>query len=236
MLLAVHLGWERVYQLFALVSLSYPVVLWHLLKRAAPSEATTQENTRSALDASRITLGLLAFLVLYRLSDNLIGAMINPFLIQAGYALETIALYGKLCVTIGTMVGSVLGGYLMRYYGVDKMLIVFGFAHAPVHLMYILLHGADTPLLIATSVLESITSGMTMSAYIALMTQHSLGKYSTTKYSLLGSTMGFSRSTLPSISGFLVNYLGWDWFFVINSLLIFPAVLLFKLHIKGNQR
>jgi PAT family beta-lactamase induction signal transducer AmpG len=171
---------------------------------------------------------ILIFLVLYRLPDNLINVMINPFLLHLGYDAFEIASVGKFWGVVGAIIGGLVGGVIMKHKNILNSIFLFGIIHALGHILFIFLeiNGKNSLLLFITIGIESITGGMTMTAYIALISSLCQGKFRATQYSFLSSMMGISRSIFPIISGYMVVNFGWQNFFLFTTIITIPSLLI----------
>ncbi|ABV73421.1 ampG protein [Rickettsia canadensis str. McKiel] len=178
---------------------------------------------------------ILIFLVLYRLPDNLINVMINPFLLHLGYDAFEIASVGKFWGVVGAIIGGLVGGVIMKHKNILNSILLFGIIHALGHIVFIFLeiNGKSSLLLFITIGIESITGGMTMTTYIAFISSLCQGKFRATQYSFLSSMMGISRSIFPIISGYIVVNFGWQNFFLFTTIITIPSLLiLLKLKTK----
>ncbi len=171
---------------------------------------------------------ILIFLVLYRLPDNLINVMINTFLLHLEYDAFEIASVGKFWGVVGAIIGGLLGGFIMKHTNILNSIFLFGIIHALGHILFIFLeiNGKNSLLLFITIGIESITGGMTMTAYIAFISSLCQGKFRATQYSFLSSMMGISRSIFPIISGYMVVNFGWQNFFLFTTIITIPALLI----------
>ncbi|MCC8462843.1 MAG: AmpG family muropeptide MFS transporter [Rickettsia endosymbiont of Ecitomorpha arachnoides] len=178
---------------------------------------------------------ILIFLVLYRLPDNLINVMINPFLLHLEYDAFEIASVGKFWGVVGAIIGGLLGGFIMKHKNILNNIFLFGIIHALGHILFIFLeiNGKNSLLLFITIGIESITGGMTMSAYIAFISSLCQGKFRATQYSFLSSMMGISRSIFPIISGYMVVNFSWQNFFLFTTIItILSLLILLKIKTK----
>lgn len=164
---------------------------------------------------------ILIFLILYRIADNFIVMMINPFMLKIGYTTLEIANAGKLFGIISAIIGGLVASYIMKKIKIIDCLMIFGAIHAFSHLSFLLqeIYGKNIYLLFFVIGFEGVTSGMTMAAYIAFIASLCHGKFRATQYSFFSSMMGLSRSILPSISGYLVTNVGWNIFFILMFIL-----------------
>ena len=67
---------------------------------------------------------LLAMISLYRISDIVMGVMSNPFYIDMGFSKQEIATVSKIFGVIMTILGALVGGSLIKYFGVFKILFI----------------------------------------------------------------------------------------------------------------
>jgi PAT family beta-lactamase induction signal transducer AmpG len=171
---------------------------------------------------------VIIFLILYRLPDNFIYVMINPFFIHLGYNAFEIASFGKFLGMILSIIGGLVASFIMKKQRITDSLLIFGLLHAVAHIMFVVqeLYGNALWLLCLSNVLESVTGGMAMAAYIAFIASLCSGKYRATQYSFFASMMGLSRSIFPALSGYIVVQLGWINFFTFAIILSIPSLIL----------
>ncbi len=184
-------------------------------------------------------LTLMSFLILYRIGDNYLNAMIHKFLLEYDFTPREIAYIGKFFGVFAALLGGLIGGSIMQHMSVKQSLAIFGFLHSLSHMLFLLLiydSSSSNILLALVITAESVTSGMAMTAFIALITSFSEGRFSGTKYSLLSATMGLSRAIFPAFSGWVVSSLGWASFFIfitLISLVSLPIIAFLNLKSKN---
>lgn len=239
-LASAYMDWHSIYKIFATVVLCFPVIL-HICffgirsrgdSRVLSDVEKTPESLWSRLRLIAITpsykslLLILIFLVLYRLPDNFINAMVNPFLLHLGFDAIEIATVGKFFGVIAAILGGLIASRIMNKISVTDSLLYFGLIHAIAHSLFIvqIMVGYNLPVLFIVMGFESITSGMAMAAYVAFITSLCKGKYRATQYAFLSSMMGLSRAILPSISGIIVSEYGWQAFYFFTSLATIPSL------------
>jgi MFS transporter, PAT family, beta-lactamase induction signal transducer AmpG len=242
-----YMSWNLVYELFSLVVLMFPIFLILLSKDIKPS-ALKLDNSLDFIShknkfknllllISRITkpvgspqyiIFILVFLVLYRLPDNFISIMINPFLLHIGYPAVTIATAGKLFGTIFALIGGLLGSYVMQKRNIFDSLLLFGSIHAISHILFVIqdTYGQNIYLLFIVTGFESISGGITMTAYIAFIATLCDGKFRATQHAFFSSMMGLSRSIFPALSGYMVAQFGWTVFFLFTTIATVPSLLM----------
>lgn len=235
------LPWKEIYQIFATVILFFPfVVHFVVFDKQIKSEIVIAKNEAihnillaGSLrfirgDGGKALFTLLMFLILYRLPDNFINVMINPFLLSKGFKATEIASVGKFLGIIAAIIGGFIASNVMGRRNIYSSLIIFGIIHAIAHSMFIAqdLAGHNIALLFIVMGFESITGGMTMAAYMAFIGSLCHGTYRATQYAFLTSMMGLSRSILPGLSGFIVQEYGWSLFYLFTSLAAIPSIVI----------
>lgn len=245
-LASAYIDWHSIYKIFAMIVLCFPVILQlcvnsRLLDNSSSSDFDfyRPQEVYKESSISFKTLGaqlhfvkdkgfllILVFLVLYRLPDNFISAMINPFLLHLSFDAIEIATVGKFLGVMAAILGGLIASHIMRRLNVIDSLLYFGIIHAIAHSFFIIqnMMGYNLPLLFIVMGFESITSGMTMAAYIAFITSLCKGEYRATQYAFLSSMMGLSRAILPGISGIIVSKYGWQAFYFFVSLATIPSL------------
>ncbi|MGC4061238.1 MAG: MFS transporter [Aquabacterium sp.] len=184
-------------------------------------------------------LGVLLFILLYKLGDTAIGFMIKPFWVDAGF---TPAQIGMVSVNVGlglSILGGLAGGWYVDRAGIFKGLWVFGLAQAGSNLAYAIAawyvpQGAGaSPVALpyqltvyTASGLESFTQGLGTGAFMAFLMSITHKERATTEYAILSSIFAFSRSVAGWAGGLGVEHLGYQAFFFMTVLLCFPAYLL----------
>jgi MFS transporter, PAT family, beta-lactamase induction signal transducer AmpG len=234
-----YISMNNVYEIFAYIYLVFPAIIILLFKFGnikTNSESENSEISKAKLSEifkyfsgiNNLVLFLL-FLALYRIADNFISVMLNPFLLSSGYTASQIAISGKFCGILGSAMGGILASYYMPKIGLIKSLMSFAIIHAASHMSYIIINfNNSSSTLLAATIFESITGGMTMAAYIALISSMCHGKFRATQYAIFSAMMGVSRSILPSFAGFVVINSNWIFFFIFSVMLVIPSLFILK--------
>tara|TARA_B110000503_G_C7166405_1_gene422060 strand:+ start:1736 stop:2986 length:1251 start_codon:yes stop_codon:yes gene_type:complete len=249
-----YMQWNFVYELFSIVIIIFPVLLVIFSNSLAPLEESSSivdKNSTSEnlflkiikpIGSSKYIVLILIFLILYRLPDNFITMMINPFLLHIGYDEFEISSAGKLFGITSAMIGGLIAGYVMKTKNIFDSLLLFGSIHAAAHILFVFqeIYGKDIYLLFIVTGFESVSGGMTMAAYIAFIASLCQGKFRATQYSFLSSMMGLSRSIFPAISGYIVASFGWTIFYIFTTLATVPSLILIlyleKIHKQKSKR
>ena len=237
---SVYMSWSEIYKIFANIILYFPMVLFitagRYLNVSDDIEKTQEISRYLSLDFWRnalmnvgsagFVITILIYLILYRLPDNFISIMINPFLVETGFDALQISTVGKFLGITTAIIGGIIASFVMHRIKIIDALLYFGIIHALSHLLFIFQNhmGDNIYTLFLVIGAESITGGMVMAAYIAFITSLCTGKYSATQYAFFSSMMGISRSIFPSLSGLIVMHAGWNNFFFFVTLLTIPPL------------
>ena len=171
---------------------------------------------------------IIAIVVLYRLADNFLAILVNPFQLSLGFTAAEIATASKFFGTAMALIGGLIGGKILQHKPVTWGLLVFGLIHVVTHGLYILqTHvGYNLALLYVVNGAESLTGSMAMVSYIAFITSLCNKRFGTVQYALLSSVMGFSRTLIPASVGIIAQHTTWTVTFVIITLTGIPGLIL----------
>lgn len=153
------------------------------------------------------TAGLiLAMICFYRLSDFVLNIM-NPFYIDLGFSLDTIAEIRKVFGVIMMMIGVGLAGWAIARFGLISSLVVGAFAGPLSNLVYIWLatQGASTQAFAISIAIENITAGFSGTVLIAYMSSLTSAGFTATQYALFSSLYALPGKLLAAQSGAIVE-------------------------------
>lgn len=173
-------------------------------------------------------LGILAFVLLYKIGDTMASAMTMPFYLDIGFTKTQIGAVVKLFGFWATIAGSLAGGLIMLRLGINRSLWGFGILQALSTAGFALLAkiGPSVALLSGVIAFENLSSGMGTAAYAAFMASITNKKFTATQYALLTSLMGVPRVVASAPTGFLAKALGWEGFFMFCCLAAIPGMAL----------
>jgi len=169
-----------------------------------------------------------AFIVLYKIGDNMAGNMTVPYLLELGFTRTHIGLAAKLVGFWATLMGTFLGGLMLLKWSYKFTLLVCGILQAVSTFFFVILIplGPNTFWLSSVIGFENITSGMGTAALAAFMAKVTNKAFTGTQYALFSSLMGVPRVVTPSVSGYLAGFMGWWNFFVFCTILAIPGLIL----------
>ena len=173
---------------------------------------------------------ILAFIFIYKIGDMLAFFMSVPYYLDLEYTKSQIG-YMKFIGTWMTLLGSFIGGILLvKYNNIMKGLFYFGILQMVSTFGYVILSWVEPNLILLCSVgsFESFCSGLGTAvfiSYIALLTNI---KFTGTQYALLSSFVAIPRTIFTSQTGFLVESIGWEYFFIFCTLIAIPGLILLR--------
>jgi PAT family beta-lactamase induction signal transducer AmpG len=199
--------------------------------------AAVWEPFVSFLSQSR-ALEILAFVVLYKLSDQLAQALISPFLTQLGFGPADVGLTRTVVGSIAIVGGTFVGGLASDWMGLGRALWVFGIVQTTAHLGYAVLAsaGPNRPLMILAQALEMGTSGLANGAFAVFLLRLTEKRFSATQYALLSSLFAIPRVLAGPAAGLMADALGWRDFFVVTVFTGIPGLLLLQRFVPWGQR
>ena len=185
-----------------------------------------------------LAVAALLFVILFKFTDALAGAMTAAFVIDIGFTRVEYATIIKGVGFVATLLGGFAGGFVARAYplvtslwigGILQALANFGFSwQATV--------GHDAWWLAFAIALENFTSAIGTVIYVAYLSALCRNPLHTaTQYALLSALSAFGRTYLSAMAGYVAEATGWVWFFAICAASALPGLaLLAYLQSRGH--
>ena len=172
---------------------------------------------------------VLAFVVLFKFTDALSGALTAPFVIDLGFSRNEYAAIIKGVGLAATLIGGFAGGFVARAFSLPASLWLGGVLQGVSNLAFSwqAVVGLNAGWLTFAIVAENFTSAIgtvIFVAYLSALCRNPL--HTATQYALLTALAAFGRTYLSSGAGFIAAATGWAWFFVICAVSGVPALLL----------
>ena len=177
----------------------------------------------------RLAVLMLAFIASYRLTDFTMGVMANPFYLDVGYTLKQIAAVAKGYGVVMSILGTILGGVAVARLGTVRSLVVGSLLVIGSNLLFMTLAFQDDPSLVGLAVVisaDNLAMGVAGTALIAYLSSLTSASYTATQYALFSSMYALPGKLLMGTSGFVVDAIGYPWFFVYTSSLGIPALVM----------
>jgi PAT family beta-lactamase induction signal transducer AmpG len=173
-------------------------------------------------------LWILAFILFYKLGDQMASALTTPFVLALGFTKTELAALAKVFGMGAMIAGGIVGGVLMLRLGIKRSLWLFGFAQVAGILTFAGLASAGKVywLLATTIVAENFAFGMGGAAYAAYMASATNKRFTATQYALFSSVVGVVRVFTAAPSGYIATMLGWTGYFVFCAVAAIPGLVL----------
>lgn len=236
-----NVGWGNIH-----ILLAFMMIIGILTTILVPEPVVNAPPPASIKDAviepfvdflkRRGILFILAFILLYKLGDNMAGAMNIPFILKQGFTKTEYFVIVKGVGMAGLFGGVLVGGALMVRLGIARSLWIFGVLQAISTACFALLVKFDhtgilwekySNLLLTGIVgFEFFATGMGQAAYATYMAIQTNKKFTATQYSILTSLMAIPGTVAAAATGFMAQALGWTWFYYTCALMAIPGMLL----------
>jgi PAT family beta-lactamase induction signal transducer AmpG len=222
----------------ALLGLCYAPML--LVSAKAPEPETPTQPPKTLREAVWLpfveamarhrAFEILAFVVFYKLADNLSQSLLRPFLIDMGYDAVDRGLVLGTGGIVMTIAGTFLGGLACTWIGVGHSLWLFGALQIFSNVGYVAIthFPGNRPLYYGALSFEMITTGLGMGAFGVLLLRMTRRRFSATQYALFSSLFGLPRILAGPVTGFVVHAAGWRFFFYLTMVAGIPGLLLLQ--------
>jgi PAT family beta-lactamase induction signal transducer AmpG len=242
--LAAQIGWPAVNGLLALT-----FVLLVGLTGKTPEPDVQPVPPASLRDAVWLPLAgllrrpraleILAFVMLYKLGDQLTQSLTRPFLIDMGYDAVHRGIALASLSTVATIVGTFAGGFVTTMAGLGHALWIFGVVQILSNAGYLVLSLLDEPnlpIMYGATSFELFSSGLGMGAFGVLLFRLTEKRFSATQYALFSSLFALPRVVAGPITGYVVAALGWPGFFVITMAVGIPGLVMLARFVPPGVR
>ena len=236
LVLADFFAWNFVFIVTALFML--PGIIMTLLvsepklKIASPKtlkeaviEPLKEFKNRKGLNSA---LMILLFIFLYKIGDSMATALATPFYLDLGFSMTEIGLIAKNAGLWPGIIGGLLGGIWMIKLGINKALWVFGFMQmfATLSFAWLASVGDNNIVLAITVGLEFFAAGLVTTAFVAYIAKTTNPSYTATQFALFTSLASVPRTLTNASTGYLVEFFGWQTFFIFCFIIAIPGMLL----------
>lgn len=178
----------------------------------------------------RLALGIIAFVVLFKIGEAFLGRMSIVFYKEVGFSNAEIGMYSKVVNWWVTVFFAVAGSLINARFGILRGLVIGGIAMAATNLMFswLAIVGPEPVLFVATVIVDGFTAALGTVAFMSFITFLTSHSFTATQYALLASMGNLGRTTLSSSSGFVVDFLNGNWalFFLLTAIAVLPSLAL----------
>ena len=239
LILSDHIPWESVYWVtaaFMLVGIGTTLAI-----REVSDDALAPRTLREAViepfheffarDGLTAGLAVLAFMLLYKLGDNMATALATPFYLDMGFSRTEIGAIAKIAALWSSIAGSILGGFAMLKLSINRALWIFGAVQLVTILGFAWLSvaGHDPVVLFIVVSAEYLGVGLGTVALIAYIARETSRAFTATQFALFTSLIAVPRTFANASTGFLIEAMGYTTFFLLCTAVAIPGMLmLFK--------
>ncbi len=182
---------------------------------------------------------ILSFIFFYKFGDALAGTMLGPFYVDMGYSNKVIAEVTKGIGFFSSMGGLAVGAIAIFKWGIVPCLFLFGILQCiSTSLFSILLfenlHQTWQALALVVG-FEDFSSGLGTTALVSFMATMTNKQYTATQYALFASLAALGKTLFGGFSGYIVEAIGFEFFFYIGSILAIPGLYLAYIINKRNK-
>ena len=252
LIMADHMPWREVYAVMAAAML-IPIVAnliarepdvtvrapasWTEAMRVSIIEPFTDFFRRYGVALALITL---AFVLIFKIPEQAtIGGIMSPFYLDMGFTQTQIGAVTKIYGVAVGILGTFLGGAAVARWGIWSPLLAAIVICGSCNLAYLILpsHQGDVVALTAVISAENLTLGFLGPPTVVFLSSLVHREHTATQYSLLTSLVNVTGKVLGVFAGTIVTATGYSTYFVITTLAIPPAVVLyFIVRFRMNRR
>lgn len=171
---------------------------------------------------------ILAFMLLYKLGDSMATALATPFYLDMGFSMTQIGLIAKHAALWPMIIGGILGGILMLKIGINRALWLFGLVQIVSILGFAVLARIGEGLWLLGLVIsfEYLGVGLGTAAFVAFIARSTHPAFAATQLALFTALTAVPRTLASSVTGIIVEGIGWENFFYLCTALAVPGMLL----------
>ena len=173
---------------------------------------------------------VLSFILLYKIGDNMAGAMNIPYILKMGFSKQEYFVIVKGIGMLALFGGAFLGGIVMIRLGIANSLWVFGVLQAVSTACFALLAVAGKSQMLLTGIVafEFLATGLGQAAYASYMAVQTNKRFTATQYAMMTSLMAIPGTAAAAFTGYMADYLGWAGFYIVCALAALPGMLLLR--------
>ena len=171
---------------------------------------------------------ILAFMLLYKLGDSMATALATPFYLDMGFSMTQIGLIAKHAALWPMIFGGILGGILMLKIGINRALWLFGLVQIVSIMGFAILARIGEGLWLLGLVIsfEYLGVGLGTAAFVAFIARSTHPAFAATQLALFTALTAVPRTLASSVTGIIVEGIGWESFFYLCTALAVPGMLL----------
>jgi PAT family beta-lactamase induction signal transducer AmpG len=246
LILSDHVSWSVVF--FATALFMLPGIITTLLIKEPSVYGEPPKNiseavilpfkefiTRKGLQSALL---ILLFIFLYNLGNAMATALQTPFFMDIGFTRTEIGVVAKSTGLWAGIAGGLVGGVWLVKLGINRGLWFFGSLQAIAILGFVVLAkiGLNIWMLGVVMAADYFAVGMAVSAFTAYIATTTDARYTATQFALFTSLAAVPRTLVSSVTGIIVDHVGWFDFFVLCFLMTIPGMLLLLKIAPWNEK
>jgi len=171
---------------------------------------------------------LLAIVLLYRLGELAIYAMIKPYWVDRGYSPAEIGTITAVIGVVVSILGAIAGGAIVARIGLYRAMLWLGAAQILSNLGYAIVATthAGRWAIYAAAIVENIGYGLGTGAFLAFLMAICDRERAATEYAMLTAAFGLTRVVIGTPSGWIAQNAGYPAYFWLTVVLGIPGLLL----------
>ena len=236
-MLADILGWPGAFMAVAVL----PLIVFAAIGLSSTRESDVRERHENPLRGLLQwimrpgAIYLAAVILLYRMGDNTMMAMVRPYWVSRGFTPTEV---GNVTTTLGmicTILGAIAGGAFIARYGIYRALLVLGLVQMLSNVAYagVAMTNAGRPAMYGAAIIETFCGGLGTAAFLAFLMFICDKANAATEYAMLSALFAIGRTFAIAISGYLAKELGFANYYWLTAILALPGLLLLPL-IRGR--
>jgi len=246
LILADHTPWPVAFWVTA-AFMSVGIVMTLVIKEVSDDELAPHTLREAVIEPFREFFGraglgpafaVLAFILLYKLGDNMAVALATPFYIDMGFSLTEIGTIAKFSALWASIAGSIIAGIVMLKMTINRALWIFGFVQIITILGFVWLstigHSPAGLFIVVSG--EYLGVGMGTVALTAYLARETSRAFTATQFALFSSIVVIPRTFANASTGFLIEAMGYTQFFMLCTALAIPGLLMLFKVAPWNER
>jgi PAT family beta-lactamase induction signal transducer AmpG len=177
-----------------------------------------------------LSLWILLFILLFKIPEQaLVGGIMSPFYLDMGFQKTTIGAITKFYGVWVGIAGVFVGGLAVAHWGARRSLFWAVILCALCNLLYLWLIPNQGNVLVLTAVIsgENFMLGVLGTTAVSFLSSLVNREHTATQYALLSSMVNLPGKLLGVFAGRIVEATSYGSYFVIATLAVLPATLLF---------
>lgn len=173
-------------------------------------------------------VGVLLFMLLYKLGDSMATALATPFYLDMGFSMTQVGTVAKVASLWSSVVGGMVGGLVMVWIGIHRALWLFGVVQLVSILGFAALSviGADPLALFGVVSFEYLGVGLGTAAFVSYIARNTDPRHTAFQFAVLTAITGIPRTVAGATTGYLVEWVGYTSFFIGCFVLALPGMLM----------